>query len=92
MTSDELKSARSTIGLSQTDMARTLHTPLRTYQDWEAGVNRIPGIVEVAVTLLAERIKWSVDRAVRLVEEQIDRDFPFGIRSAGVSDGVDSFV
>lgn len=46
---DWLREARESLGLSQRAMADALKTPLRTYEDWEAGRRRAPGIVEVAL-------------------------------------------
>ena len=47
-----LKEARQKLGLNMTEMAGTLRTPYRTYQDWERGERRIPGICEAVVALL----------------------------------------
>ena len=52
MTKNQLIEARQTLGLNITEMAAILLTPYRTYQDWEGGRRRIPGICEAAVTLL----------------------------------------
>ena len=49
MTREELKESRLRMGLSQKAMAEALNTPYRTYQDWELGNRRIPGIVDVAI-------------------------------------------
>jgi len=52
MTPKELKNIRKSLGLSITDMAKSLHTPRGTYIKWERGENRVPGILEIAVQLL----------------------------------------
>ncbi|MCM0081801.1 helix-turn-helix domain-containing protein [Geomonas sp. Red32] len=49
MTVEQLKKARRELGLNQTEMANTLKTSRRTYLNWELGVRRIPGVLEVAV-------------------------------------------
>ncbi len=48
----ELKKAREKLGLSIKEMSELLETPYRTYQDWELGNRRIPGICEVAISCL----------------------------------------
>lgn len=49
---DRLRAARARLGLSQRAMAEALSTPRRTYEDWEAGVSRIPGPVWLALQWL----------------------------------------
>lgn len=61
MKPETLKSHRRTLGLNQTEMARRLQTPYRTYQDWERGSRRIPGVCIVAVELLLERDRRFMD-------------------------------
>lgn len=75
----ELKAARKLLGLPQPEMANLLKTPLRTYQGWEQGETRIPGVAEVAVELLQQRDKWATDRTVSIVAAKIDLDHPNGI-------------
>lgn len=77
---DSLKVAQDSLEISSAEMSRALNTPLRTYQDWLAGKSRIPGVVEVAVTLLIERVNWSVSKVINESNERIRRDFPNGIR------------
>ena len=57
MTGEELKEARRVLGLTQKQMAEALETPFRTYQDWEMGRPKIPGVVAVAVQCLGKRKK-----------------------------------
>ncbi len=52
MTPEELKKIRERLGLSIRQMSEILDTPYRTYQDWELGNRRIPGICEVAIMCL----------------------------------------
>lgn len=49
-----LRRHRLMLGLTQTDMAERLHTPFRTYQDWEAGKVTIPGAVFLALEALVD--------------------------------------
>ncbi len=44
----EIKSLRQSAGLTQTQAAALVHSKLRTWQDWEAGVARMhPGLWEL---------------------------------------------
>lgn len=77
MTGDDLRNARKALGeLSAAEMARQLKTPLRTYQDWESGENRIPGIAEVAVDLLMQKDNWVMNGVFSRIDERIRADFP----------------
>ncbi|GFO67909.1 hypothetical protein GMLC_14880 [Geomonas limicola] len=58
MTPEQLKASRRQLGLNQAEMAQQLRTPYRTYQDWERGTRRIPGVCEVAVELLVKKDRW----------------------------------
>lgn len=45
---EEIKKARLAAGLSQSAAAQIIHSTLRTWQDWEAGVARMhPGLWEL---------------------------------------------
>jgi hypothetical protein len=55
MTADQLRAAQRKLGCKPSDMMQVLKTPRRTYQDWLSGRRPIPGIAEVAVTLLLEK-------------------------------------
>jgi DNA-binding transcriptional regulator YiaG len=57
-----LKTHRESLGLKIAEMAIRLQTPYRTYQDWENGSRRIPGICCAAVQMLLERDKAFMDR------------------------------
>lgn len=50
MQGKELKEIRKQLGYTQREMWTLLNTPYRTYQEWEAGRNRIPGIVSATLT------------------------------------------
>ncbi len=52
MKARELRSIRKSLGLSVKEMSQLLDTPYRTYQDWELGNRRIPGICQVALFCL----------------------------------------
>lgn len=86
MTSAELKIMQVSLGYSASDMARELKTPLRTYQDWLAGVSRIPGVVEVAIDGLLNKDRWVMANIKTNIDARINRDFPNGIRGGVASD------
>lgn len=46
--------ARNALGLTQVEMAAQLLTPLSTYEQWEAGRFRVPGVAALAAELLCE--------------------------------------
>ncbi|GEM_PF-1374186 len=52
MEARELRKIRLRLGLSLKEMSQLLETPYRTYQDWELGNRRIPGICDVALFCL----------------------------------------
>ncbi len=64
MTHDELRKSRLKLGLSIKEMSELLSTPYRTYQDWEHGNRRIPGICGEAV-LCFLRCKGAVKKRFR---------------------------
>lgn len=84
MKADELQKARMAMGLSVSELAKVLETPYRTYQDWEAGRNRIPGVAKVAVALLQQKDKWVMQTIKTNLESRIDQDFPHGIYHGAV--------
>jgi len=59
MTSSDLKEARLRLGLTQTQMADALATPVRTYQGWEADRYAIPGAVSLAIKWVQSAKKHS---------------------------------
>lgn len=64
MTAVELKGSRLRLGLSQSQMADALSTPIRTYQGWESDRYKIPGVVSLAVNCLSKhRAKSPKNRA-----------------------------
>ena len=58
MINEELRGARESAGLSMIDAAKLSGTPYRTWQDWELGNRRTPGIALAWLTLyiLARKI------------------------------------
>ena len=52
MKDKDLKKRRQKVGFNTKEMSEILGTPYRTYQDWELGNRRIPGICEVAIECL----------------------------------------
>ena len=67
MTAVNLETARLALGMNKAEMASRLRTPYRTYQDWEAGRRRIPGICQIAVELLLEKDA----RVMQAIDEKI---------------------
>lgn len=55
MTSDQLREARKTAGFSMKQAAEYSNTPYRTWQDWEGGKRRVPGIAEAWLLLFTEK-------------------------------------
>lgn len=49
MTPKELKTARQSLGLTQTQLAERLRTTRMTITRYECGMRRIPGLVQVAI-------------------------------------------
>ncbi len=75
MTPAELRAARIRLGMNMAEMAKTLRTPYRTYQDWEAGRRTIPGVCAVAVELLLKRDRW----VMLAIEAKIAREYGTGV-------------
>ncbi len=71
MDAKRLKKIREDLGLTQREMSSLLDTPFRTYQDWELGNRRIPGICEVAIDCLL-RCK-SAFKARRKKDKKIEK-------------------
>ena len=69
MTHRELQLLREKVGLNQTQMAKRLRTPYRTYVNWERGDRPIPGICEVAVELLLR----NDERVMQAIREKVAR-------------------
>lgn len=55
MTGDELRTARQAAGLTMKSAAELSGTPYRTWQDWETGKRRVPGIAGAWLTLYANQ-------------------------------------
>ena len=79
MTPDELKQIRKSLGFSIKEMSEVLETPYRTYQDWELGNRRIPGVCEVAVSCLlrskralkARRKKHLIKKGKKKIKKEV---------------------
>lgn len=55
---EEIRARREAAGLSQTAAAELIHSTLRTWQDWEAGIARMhPGLWELFGKKLKETPK-----------------------------------
>ncbi len=81
MTPAQLKTIRKTVRLSQVELAEMLQTSVRTYQDWEGGRGRIPGIMAVTLGLLMERDEKVTKTVLAKIAARIERDCPEGIPS-----------
>ena len=73
MTPAALKTSRRELGLNMVEMAKQLRTPYRTYQDWEHGNRRIPGVCAVAVELLIKRDRWVMQAIIEKIRGQYER-------------------
>lgn len=51
-----LKSQAGRRNCSQAEAARRLNTPRRTYEDWEAGKRRIPGMLGLACAAVVREL------------------------------------
>jgi DNA-binding transcriptional regulator YiaG len=71
LTAAELRAARIRLGLNMAEMATQLRTPYRTYQEWENGGRRIPGICTIAVELLEKKDRW----IMMAIEAKIAREY-----------------
>lgn len=60
----DLAYARYKLKWSMKRIAIELNTPYRTYQDWEAGRTRVPGVVSVAL----KHVLWSHDVEGKRIE------------------------
>lgn len=50
---EEIRAAREAASLTQTEAAELIHSTLRTWQDWEAGIARMhPGLWELFLVKL----------------------------------------
>ena len=68
MKCSELKKKRLELGLKQKEFAALLKTPYETYVNWERGVRRVPGVVEVALETILSRAGAEIEA----VKEDID--------------------
>ena len=62
MTGTELREARKAAGLSMKQVAEETNTPYRTWQDWEGGKRRVPGLafawLELRRSLTNKKENW----------------------------------
>ena len=58
MTGAELRETRKAAGLSMKQAAEYSNTPYRTWQDWENGKRRVPGIADAWLGLYAKQ-QWA---------------------------------
>jgi len=84
MAAEELKADRLELGYSQRELADILLTPRRTFEDWEAGRSRIPGVVRAALYYYRQYQPVADELMTYRMREHIDRAFPNGIKSAPV--------
>jgi DNA-binding XRE family transcriptional regulator len=82
MTPEQLKTTRISWKYSQAEMAELLHTKLRTYQDWEAGKGRIPGLTAALLGLFLERDQRITREILERAALRISAEYPAGIPSA----------
>ncbi|MDR2188610.1 MAG: helix-turn-helix domain-containing protein [Azonexus sp.] len=59
-----LREARKATGLSQSEFAQRIGTPLSTLRGWEQGRFSPPGAVKALVTLIARHPQWADELAV----------------------------
>jgi DNA-binding XRE family transcriptional regulator len=72
MTGAEFKQARNErLGVSQGTLAKMIHTPKRTIQDWETA-ERVPGVAAMVMTLLLQRDRWVLEGIKAKVAKDID--------------------
>lgn len=57
MTGAELREARKAANLSMKQVAEMTGTPYRTWQDWEGGKRRVPGLAFAWLALYQKRIQ-----------------------------------
>lgn len=55
MTAEDLREARQAAGLTMVQAADLSGTPYRTWQDWETGKRRVPGIARAWLRLYAKQ-------------------------------------
>lgn len=67
----ELTEARAKLGMNKAEMALSLRTPYRTYQDWESGERPIPGVCAVAVELLLQKDRWVMQQINEKIRHEI---------------------
>ncbi len=71
MEGKDLRKIRGKLGLSIKEMSELLDTPYRTYQDWELGNRRIPGICQVAIRCL-----MTCKKALKIMRKKEKKKYP----------------
>ena len=62
---EEIRAERNLAGLTQSQAARLIHSKLRTWQDWEAGIAQMhPGLWELFLIKIEYLIKDKVTKQV----------------------------
>lgn len=56
VTSEQLRAARESLGLTQTEVANALGVDLRTYQRWESGEAPVPRWVSRKAATMVHRL------------------------------------
>lgn len=69
MTGKELREARKAAGISMKQAAEESGTPYRTWQDWEAGNRRVPGLAFAWLKLYRQIIEH---RSPTIISPQAD--------------------
>ncbi|MCL2345518.1 MAG: helix-turn-helix domain-containing protein [Desulfobulbus sp.] len=59
-----LRQARKATGLSQSEFAKRIETPVATLRDWEQGRFTPPGAVKALARLIARHPQWADELAV----------------------------
>jgi transposase-like protein len=67
---ERLIAARERLRITIREMARKLMTPQTTYEQWEDGTRRTPGIAVVAAELLAPRIPQRPEKIAQMIRER----------------------
>jgi transcriptional regulator with XRE-family HTH domain len=67
---ERLIAARERLGLSIREMASKLMTPRATYEQWEDGTRRTPGIAVAAAELLAPRFLRRAEKIAQMIRER----------------------
>lgn len=81
MSAATLRTIRQQIGFDMRSLATSLGLKYRTYQDYEYGKRGIPKEVADAVRAFQRRDRQNMQKIIRRINADIDRQFPGGIPS-----------